>query len=186
MEPEMQEKSKSRRPVFTLVLIFSMLIGYVFLNSFMRTGGCGGIGAGTPVPQITLPMMQGGDVSMSDYKGKVLIINFWLTTCPPCRKEMPSLMSLHKKYKDADNFALLTISCDEQGEKVVKELFEKRNWELPVAFDPERKAADMFSVTGFPETFFVDKNGVIRHKFISSRNWLDKKFTSLIDVMLAE
>ncbi len=76
----MEEKKKRKRGIVTLTLMFLVLFGYVFMSSYYRTGGCGGgPGSGEVAPAFTLPMLDGQNVSLEDYKGKVLILNFWAT-----------------------------------------------------------------------------------------------------------
>jgi peroxiredoxin len=187
-EQSTQAPPKKRKSYITLILIFCVLFGYVFASSIIRTGGCGGgVSAGVAAPDFTLPFLGGGEVSLDQYKGKVLVLNFWATWCPPCRKELPTFMSMHKKFKDNENFALLAVSVDEEdGEKEIRKLFASRNIELPVALDPERKLADLYGVSGFPETFFIDKTGVVRKKFIGPRTWTDSKIMKELDKLLSE
>lgn len=179
------EEKKQKKGVITLVLIFAVLFGYVFMSSFFRTGGCGGgPGPGSAAPAFSLPYMQGGQVSLEQYKGKVLVLNFWASWCPPCRKELPSLMSLHKKFKDHPDFAMLAVSCDEEGESAVQDLFKRRNVELPVALDTDLAVAEQYGVAKFPETFFLDREGKIAFKFIGPRDWTERQFIEILNQML--
>jgi peroxiredoxin len=184
----MEEKKSRKKGIVTLVLIFALLFTYVYLSSYSRTGSCsGGPGSGETAPAFALEKLEGGKVSMEDYKGKVLVLNFWVTWCRPCKKELPTLMSLYKKFKDKEDFAMLAISCDEEGKKAVEKLFASRNVELPVALDPNREVGFLkYGVSKFPETFFIDKKGNIRYKFAGPRNWTDRKFIDILNQMLAE
>ena len=182
------EEPKPKKGLLTLVLMFVILFGYVFASSYFRTGGCGGgPGAGSMAPSFSLPLLDGGTVTPEQYKGKVLVLNFWATWCAPCRKELPSLMSLYKKFKNHENFAMLAVACDEEGESAVRDLFNRQNVELPVALDPEQSVVfAKYGVSKFPETFFIDKTGLIRFKFVGPRVWTDKQFMEIIEQMLAE
>jgi peroxiredoxin len=182
-----EELKKRRKSMITLGLIFAILFGYVFASSYMRTGGgcTQGPGTGNPAPDFSIPSMDGSTVALADYQGKVLVLNFWASWCPPCRKELPSLQSLYKKLKDREDFAFLAISCDEEI-KDVAEILEKRNVEIPVAYDPDRKIAFLYGVYKFPETFFIDKKGTIRHKFVGPREWTDLDLVRTLEGMLAE
>lgn len=181
------EERKPKRAIFTLILIFVILFGYIFFNSIFKSGGCGGgIARGNPAPQFTLPDLEGQQVSLNQFKGKVLVINFWASWCAPCRKELPSLQSMYKKFKNRENFAFLAVSCDEDGKKPIEDLFQRYMLDLPVALDPNRKVAFLYGVSKFPETYFIDKQGKVRHKFIGPWNWTDRKFIDILEKMLAE
>ncbi len=188
LEQEVVEHNP-KKGLKTIIIIFLLLFGYVLSSSIFRLGCGGSIGRGDPAPDFTLPYLEEGkisEVSLKDYRGKVLIINFWASWCPPCKRELPSLMSLHKKFKNREDFALLAISCDEEGFKPVKELFSKRNLILPVANDREMKIKDLYGVDKFPETFFIDKKGYVRKKYVGEWVWTKEKFITEIEKLLAE
>lgn len=180
------EERKPRKTIFTLILIFAILFTYIFLNSIIKSGGCGGIGRGNPAPPFTLENLEGQQVTLEQFKGNVLVLNFWASWCTPCRKELPSLQSLYKKLKDRENFAFLAVSCDEEGKKPVQDLFSRYTIDIPVALDPNRKIAFLYGVSKFPETYFIDKDGKVRHKFIGPWDWTDRKFIDILEKMLAE
>ena len=183
-----EDKTSRRKSIVTLAMIFAVLFGYVFTSSYLRTGGgcTSGPGMGTPSPPFTVAMLNGSQISSDQYKGKVLLLNFWASWCPPCRKELPTLQSLYKKHKDHPDFAFLAVSCDENKEDVFK-LLQSHNVELPVALDPQREVAFLkYGVQKFPETFFIDKTGMIRQKFIGPRDWTDPDIQNALEKLLAE
>jgi peroxiredoxin len=114
----------------------------------------------------TLSDLQGKTWHLRDLKGKVVLVNFWATWCPPCRKEMPDLQALYDKYKD-QGFVVLSIS-DEEAAKVSPFITE-RNISYPVLLDPGRKVNDAFVVEGIPKSFVYDREGKLVAQAIDMR-----------------
>lgn len=117
--------------------------------------------------------MQDSDrkVALHDYKGKVVVLNFWATWCPPCVEEMPSLVELQKRVKDKD-ITVLAVSTD-VDEGAYRKFIKDHNVDLLTVRDPDQKANSLYGTYKFPETFVIDKNGVLRRKFIGAVNWTD-------------
>lgn len=114
----------------------------------------------------TLTDLQGKEWHLRDLKGKVVLVNFWATWCPPCRKEMPDLQALYDKYKDQD-LVVLAIS-DEEAAKVAPFITE-RHISYPVMLDPSRKVNDVFQVEGIPKSFVYDREGKLVAQSIDMR-----------------
>ena len=102
---------------------------------------------------------------LSDYKGKVVFLNFWATWCPPCRAEMPDIQTLYEKYKDSDDVAILAVAGPGQsGEGTAEEVaafLEDNGYTYPVVMDETGEVMYYFQISAFPTTFMVDKNGDI-------------------------
>jgi peroxiredoxin len=114
----------------------------------------------------TLQDLQGRPWHLRNLKGKVVLVNFWATWCPPCRKEMPDLQALYDKYKD-QGFLVLSIS-DEEMDKVSPFIAE-RKITYPVLLDPGRKVNDDFVVEGIPKSFVYDREGKMVAQSIDMR-----------------
>ena len=99
-------------------------------------------------------------VQSEDFKGKVVLVNFWATWCPPCRKEIPSLKILQDKYGDK-GFSVLGISMDEGGRKHVKKFVDKLEVNYPIIIGKSKHARGFGGVMGIPVTFLVDREGII-------------------------
>ncbi|PIQ95319.1 MAG: thiol-disulfide oxidoreductase [Nitrospinae bacterium CG11_big_fil_rev_8_21_14_0_20_56_8] len=126
-------------------------------------------------PQFELPSLKGGTIRLSDYRGKILFINFWATWCTTCEVEMPSMEKLYQRFKDFD-FEMLAISVDKES-SLIEPYLAKHNLTFPVLLDPESVVAKkIYKTTGVPETFIVDRNGIIRYKAIGPDNWATDKF----------
>jgi len=99
-------------------------------------------------------------------RGKVILVNFWATWCPPCRKEMPDLDSLYQRFKDR-GFVVLALSDEDAGK--VKPFIAERNISYPILLDPGDNVKDLFQVNGIPESFVYDRGGVLVAQSIDMR-----------------
>ncbi len=121
-------------------------------------------------PRFELPSLAGGKVNLMDYRGKVVFINFWATWCGTCEVEMPAMENLYNRFKD-HGFEMLTISID-KDQTLIEPFMKKYGLTFPVLLDPESKVAKKdYKTTGVPETFIVDRQGIIVHKAIGPRVW---------------
>lgn len=107
----------------------------------------------------TLSDLNGKEVSLSSFKGTKIMLNFFATWCPPCKAEMPDMEKLYQESKDSD-FIILAVNLGED-EKTVKEFMKKNNYNFPVLLDIRGIAADKYSVSAIPTTYFLDKEGNI-------------------------
>lgn len=116
-------------------------------------------------PDFTLMNVEGKKVSLSDYKGKVIIIDFWATWCAPCRKGIPDLIDLQKEYKD--KVAVIGISLDRENTKAgVPDFVNKMGINYPVVYFDDKVINDFGGINAIPTTFIIDKNGNIAKKLI--------------------
>ena len=117
------------------------------------------------MPEFSLPSaLDGKKVSSEEFKGKVLLITFFATWCPPCRKEIPALNKLQTDYGE-QGFSVIGMSVDEKGPKVVVKMIEKDKISYPVLMAKGKTARDFGGVIGIPTTFLVDRNGKIIKRY---------------------
>jgi peroxiredoxin len=114
----------------------------------------------------TLNDLQGKPWHLQELRGKVVLVNFWATWCPPCRKEMPDLDSLYNRFRD-QGFVVLAIS-DEEAAKV-SPFISERKISYPVLLDPGRKVNELFEVEGIPKSFVYDRDGKMVAQSIDMR-----------------
>jgi cytochrome c biogenesis protein CcmG/thiol:disulfide interchange protein DsbE len=154
-----------------IVLVASVLL-IVFLKqergSIIKTAKM--IQPGFKVPNFTFPDLNGKEVSLSDQRGKVLLVNVWATWCLPCRREMPSMQRLYKKFK-GKNFEILAVSIDSEGRKAVEPFMRKMNLTFPALLDPGETIRSLYGITGVPESFIIDQQGILVEKIIGPINW---------------
>lgn len=123
-------------------------------------------------PDFSLPDLSGKIINFSDYKGKVIFLNFFATWCPPCREEMPSIEKLYKGSKPL-NLTVLTVAIDKKGIGPVSRFIEENKYTFKVLLDPKNKAADKYEVKFVPTSFIIDRKGEIVDKIIGGRDWAD-------------
>ena len=122
---------------------------------------------GTPAPDFTV---QDADrkVSLHDFRGKTVVLNFWATWCPPCVEEMPSLVKMQSDLKD--HVVVLAVSVDED-ERTYHSFLKKYNVDLVTVRDPQQKSNELYGTFKFPETYIIDRQGVVQRKFIGPVDW---------------
>jgi len=132
-----------------------------------------------PAPDITVKALDGTELKLSDLKGKVVMLNFWATWCPPCREEIPSMMKLNSRM-EGKPFQMLAVSLDEGGRADVETFFKNSGFKLPAYTDPSKKAASAYGVTGVPETYIIDTKGIVAKKVIGPLKWDDPEVLSFL------
>ena len=125
---------------------------------------------GFKVPNFTFPDINGREVSLSSQRGKVVLVNVWATWCPPCRREMPSMQRLYEKFK-GKNFEILAVSIDSEGRAAVEPFMRKMNLTFPALLDPGETIRPLYGITGVPESFIIDQQGILVEKIIGPINW---------------
>lgn len=136
-------------------------------------------------PAFSLPMRDGKQLDLSAYRGKVVLLNFWATWCPPCRDEEPSLRQLAKAM-DPKKFQLVAVSVDEGGWPVIEKFFAGKAPPYTVALDQNARISQTYGTTKFPESYLIDSSGTLRLKFIGPRNWADPAVFALLDAYGAQ
>jgi cytochrome c biogenesis protein CcmG/thiol:disulfide interchange protein DsbE len=110
-------------------------------------------------------------VSLSQFKGQIVVLNFWATWCPPCIEEMPSLVQMQQRMKQK-GITVLAVSID-VDENAYHEFLRQRGVNLLTVRDPEQKTSAMYGSFKWPETYIIDRNGVVRRKFIGAVDWTE-------------
>ena len=135
-------------------------------------------------PDFTLLDMDGEAHKLSDYRGKVVMLNFWATWCPPCRREMPSMQRLYEKYRDR---GLVVVAVNQfEDPDLVFEFSGRLSLEptFPILFDRESRIAEQYKVVGLPSTYLLDKDGKIHFKAIGGREFDHPEVEKLIESLL--
>jgi peroxiredoxin len=116
-------------------------------------------------------------VHLASYRGKVVLLNFWATWCEPCVVEMPSLLDLHHERPD---LAVLAVSIDEDS-FAYSRFLATRHVDLITVRDPEQSAAKLYHTEAWPETYVIDRKGVIRRKFIGAQDWSSPEIRAFLE-----
>ena len=170
------QETHLRKNTHLFLTILFVFIACVFLIVFLREERDSTlktterIQPGLEMPNFTFPHINGREVSLSDHRGKVVLVNVWATWCPPCRQEMPSMQSLYEKFK-GEKFEILAVSIDSEGREAVSPFMQKMNLTFPALLDQEETIRRLYRVTGVPESFIIDKQGILVEKIIGPINW---------------
>ena len=133
------------------------------------------LGRGSAAPDFALPTLPSsasggaGRVSLADYRGQILLVNFWATWCKPCEDEMPSMERLYRGLAP-EGLALVAISVDDEPE-VVERFRERLGISFPIALDPSQEVARLYQTRGFPESLLVDRDGIVVERYVGPREW---------------
>jgi cytochrome c biogenesis protein CcmG, thiol:disulfide interchange protein DsbE len=134
---------------------------------------------GSAAPQFTITDSQ-RTVSLNQFQGKPVVLNFWATWCPPCIQEMPSLVQLQKQL--GDNVTILAVSEDDD-DNAYKQFVRDHNIDLLTVRDTRQKTNGLYGTTGFPETFVIDRTGKIVRKFIGPQEWTSPEIVGYLKKM---
>ena len=162
-------------------------LSVIFILFFIVASLQGGefVTVGSKVPDVKVVRSDGKYVSLASFKGKVVLINFWATWCPPCVREMPELNKLYKKFKK-DGLVILPIANPRDSVERVKAFFKYVGIDFPYYVDENFTATRLFGVRALPTTFVVDRKGVVRQVFIGMRPWMSPQFVDYFKSLLKE
>jgi len=138
--------------------------------------------ATTAAPEWQLNDPDGQTVKLSDFKGKVVILDFWATWCPPCKAEIPGFIELQKRYA-AQGLTVVGVSLDTAGAPVVKSFMKRVGMNYPVVIGDEKTAADYGGISAIPTTFVLDRNGnIVRsHQGFASQVVFESEIRPLLE-----
>jgi cytochrome c biogenesis protein CcmG/thiol:disulfide interchange protein DsbE len=171
-----------RRLIVTFggLVILAFAFGIVWLQSSKYEP----LTVGMAAPDFSLPDIEGKTVRLSDYRGKVVFVNFWATWCKPCKEEMPSMEILWENFKSED-FVMLAISMDRvTTKKDIPPFIESMNLTFPILTDSWGQTDKRYKLMGVPETYIIDQNGVLREKVIGPRDWTLKDSVATVVQLL--
>jgi len=126
-------------------------------------GGFQVLNIGEKAPAVHLSIINEGDITIDNLKGKAVVLNFWATWCPPCKKEMPLLETTYKNYKDK-GLIVLGVNYNEDRETITR-FVKEMGITFPVALDRDFKVTKAYGVLALPTTFFIDRRGIIRDRY---------------------
>lgn len=140
------------------------------------------IRVGDKAPQFSIVTESGKALSPQDFGGKLLVVNFWATWCPPCVQEMPSLNEFHRTLKDS-GVVVLAISLD-KNEAAYKRFIQQFGLDFEIGRDPNADISAAFGTAQYPETYVINAKGQVLEKFIGEENWADPRLIQRIKSLI--
>ncbi len=133
---------------------------------------------GSTAPDFTV---QDSDrtVALNQFRGQIVVLNFWATWCPPCVEEMPSLVEMQRRMK-AKGVTVVAVSID-VDQNAYRQFLKQHGVDLLTVRDPEQKTPALYGTHGWPETFIIDRNGITRRKFIGAVDWTEPEITDFLN-----
>jgi peroxiredoxin len=164
--------------VFGVLAVLVVLFALVLMAKNGKKSGP--IEQGDRAPDFRLTATDGKTVSLSDFKGKVALVHFWATWCPPCVEEIPTIAAL-APYLREHGIELLAVSVDEGGADAVTAFLRERGLSVPVLMDPDRMTASSYGTFMFPETYVVGRDGKVKRKVIGPIDWRDPAVKTMLE-----
>ena len=134
-----------------------------------REGASGSAWLDLPAPSAVFTSLDGGDASLDDYRGKVVILNLWGTWCPPCRREIPELVELQEELLERDA-TVVSIAVDSGAEKSIRSFAAEFGIDYPIWLGSTDEAVRHFKAIGFPYTLLIDREGVVRKQYLGPQS----------------
>lgn len=139
---------------------------------------------GKPLADFTLPDLQGRPMQLTALRGKVVFVNIWATWCPPCIEEMPTIQQLYERLHPR-GLEVLAVSLDALGAQVVTPFMQSRRLTFPALLDLKSSLQRLYHTTGVPESFIVDRQGLLVEKIVGPRDWVHPQMLATFERLLA-
>ena len=167
-----------------MMKVKNCLLGIVFSALAATSLAASGSLTGQTAPDFALKSSTGANVRLSEYRGDVVMINFWATWCGPCRQEMPLLDELHSRYERV-GFSLLGVNIDDDSRKAMN-MVSELGVNFPVLFDNRKEVSKMYQVDAMPVTLILDREGTVRHVHQGYKPGYEVKYLDQIRSLLRE
>ncbi|MDW8354028.1 MAG: TlpA disulfide reductase family protein [Bryobacterales bacterium] len=169
---------KTERLLQAIIAVCLVGLGYVIADALREKV----VGVGDTAPDFSIVTDSGRRISRSDFGGKLLVLNFWATWCPPCVEEMPSLEEFHRRLAPS-GVVVLGISVD-QNERAYRAFLERARVTFATARDPEARISAEYGTFKYPETYIIDRSGKVVIKHIGPRDWTDEQIIRNVRALL--
>ena len=161
-----------------VLMIAGILIGMSAYHYLTR------LGEGDPAPNFSLPNISGTKHSLEDYRGDIVALHFWATWCDTCLMENPAIEHIHRMYQKRGLRVLSILEDEHDPEATLQAYMTRTKLTFPVLFDPTGKVARAYQSYGVPETFFIDRNGVIIKRITGGIDWNGIPYMAFIEKLL--
>ncbi len=168
-------------PQLLLRLLLVLVVGG-FIYALLRPGASGPA-VGDTTPNFQLSDLGGRTLQLSDYRGKVVVLNFWATWCAPCVQEMPSLNRLTETYAPK-GVVVLAVSVDDD-EQALRQFAAKHELKMTILRDPDRKISRSYQTFQYPETYILDRQGRLVQKVIGGEDWSSPQVAAFFEQIVS-
>ena len=166
-----------------LIAIVTAVFLYEIRPSFQ--GGAGpAVEVGDEAPDFSLMSDQGQTIQLRDFRGKLVVLNFWATWCPPCIEELPSLNRFHQRFASR-GVVVLGVSVDENP-RAYQDFLRKAGVQFLTVRDPDRKVSHLYGTFKYPETYLIDRQGKVVQKVVSNADWMDPQMLDYVEQHLRQ
>jgi cytochrome c biogenesis protein CcmG, thiol:disulfide interchange protein DsbE len=163
-------------------ILFFAVVGVIAGYIIYKQADPNVIAAGKPAPDFTVKDQNGNQLKLSELRGNLVFLNVWATDCAPCVQEMPDMEVMNHAFKDR-KFKMVTVSIDTDW-KPVTAFFKQYRLTMPVYLDPGRSVYGAYHLTGTPETFLIDRNGIILKHTIGADRWASDAVLAYVDKLI--
>jgi peroxiredoxin len=167
-----------------LFLVIFLLWNAPLVIAQFREAGVQKLRVAVDAPDFTLKELGGGNISLKELRGKIILLNFFATLCPNCRRESPSLVKLHEESKNTDLVILKVVA--KEKEKDILKYKKEFNISSPILMDENASVTNAYGVTSSPETFFINREGKIVGRILKELDWTSANVKNLIEYLLKE
>jgi peroxiredoxin len=162
---------------------FLLLISFLVLADAGTSAAVSGNSLlGSRAPEFALRDMKGNYVSITGLRGKVVVVNFWATWCPPCRIEMPSLNRLHNDYR-SKGLVVVAVTT-ESSERGIRNYLSETHLNLPIVLDNDGRVSKIYGVFSLPTSYVIDRSGTVVLYYMGEQNWDSIELRSKIEALL--
>jgi len=131
----------------------------------------------------TLPLLNGGNAALSNYKSKIVILNFWATWCPPCRAEMPSMETLYRRF-NTQGLEILAVDIGEKA-NTVQQFIQNNKYTFPVMLDSSKRISGIYGIEAIPTSYILDREGKIIARIVGSIHWDTPEVIAAFEALLS-
>lgn len=165
-------------------ILFFAVVGIIAGYLILKKADPNTIEVGKPAPEFVVKDQGGNKVKLSDLRGNLVFLNFWWTDCEPCKQEMPDMEVMNHAFKDR-KFKMVTVSIDTDW-KYVNSFYDQYRLTMPVYLDPGRDVYSAYHLTGTPETFLIDGNGILLKHTIGPDRWASPAVMASVEKLIAK
>ncbi len=176
-----------RRPLLIIALLLVAVVGlaaHAHADELAKKLGIIKPKVRLEAPAFSLQTLDGKRLELKEFRGRLILLNFWATFCTPCRTEMPSMERLWQKFKNR-GLVIIAISVDRGGKKRVEKFVEEVGVTFPVVLDPEGKVRRKYEIFALPTSYIIGRDGKFLGKIVGERKWDDPQFMQFFEKLLS-